>query len=658
MSQITHSQTLPKNIDYWDYYILCRCNDAASKVLQRMEYWDGTKAGGNVHAEQTNDQLVAAKQTPTQDTSRFIYKTREELAWELIGACKERTAYDALDSLIAIQYLKSRHNPIKGFDRTLQYEFQYRTVQAHLDQLYAIIKCFIDHGRQYRPILFAIEQLTQEGIYLNQVMQEDGTLDGKGRLTIKSVAERLSLLHQQLHQDEEEGKKKRAEGEKKPKPLLPTFIKLDLKKDENKEFNADFPLCKNAQCIVQIYTIDCAKMHVPLCKNAQAIPVITTEITTSNYNTEDTYSADLLSQDQHASLSLQEMIASLIAQHGYDAIRSLLPSNPQQQEIATNDTESHSHLPHQGSEQTPPTLEASSNHAPPFTDRSGIPLSLDGQTMTPPPSVVANTPRRSGDVTNHAGDAQQSHDVATQDASFLPSQPNENTATPSKPSNDTRSSEIASQPQNEVSQQIDTSKQTSYSLDGHAAKPTQAEQPPLTTFSEPSTETPSQQKPKRSRKPTPPTEKPAQPEPTPEEVAAVAAKKAMDERCSAWQKRINKWRGYELETKGSVINERRCIRKLCEKYTDQQNKQIYVYLFETDWRWSKPDNRFKIGASEMLTEAGRVLQQLSGKPAVIVDEDLPDNVTPITSAQSNEPTTDLRVIAARARERALANGGN
>jgi hypothetical protein len=370
-----------------------------------------------------------------------------------------------------------------------------------------------------------------------------------------------------------------------------------------------------------------------------------------------TYSADLLSQDRHTltQLSPQEMIAAL-SQIGYTIS---LPSNePTQQEIAASDTESHSHSPHQGSEQIPPTSVASSNHAPPFTDRSGTPLSLDGETMTPPPSVVANTPRRSGDVTNHAGDAQQSHDVATQDASFLPSQPNENTATPSKPSNDTRSSEIASQPQNEVSQQIDTSKQTSYSLDGHAAKPTQAEQPPLTTFSEPSTETPSQQKPKRSRKPTPPTEKPAQPEPTPEEVAAVAAKKAMDERCSAWQKRINKWRGYELETKGSVINERRCIRKLCEKYTDQQNKQIYVYLFETDWRWSKPDNRFKIGASEMLTEAGRVLQQLSGKPAVIVDEDLPDNVTPITSAQSNEPTTDLRVIAARARERALANGGN
>jgi hypothetical protein len=294
MSQITHLATLPKNIDYWDYYILCRCDDAASKVLQRMEYWDGTKANGNVHNERDNDQAIEAGQIPTQDTSRFVYKTREELAWEMIGAVKERSAYTALDDIIKLKYLKSRHNPYKTFDRTLQYEFQYELVQEHLNKLYSIIQCFVAHGRQMRPVLYAIECLTDEGIFLNRIEQEDGTLDGKDLLSVVLVAERLELMHKQMHLDEEESKRKLAEGEKRRKPFLPTFIKSDLKKDEARGFSEAFPLCKNAQCIHaflhnasgQKCTMHCAEKHNGLCKFAQAIPVITTVITNSDYKTE------------------------------------------------------------------------------------------------------------------------------------------------------------------------------------------------------------------------------------------------------------------------------------------------------------------------------------------------------------------------------------
>lgn len=309
MTQITHSQTLPKNIDYWDYYILCRCDDAASKVLQRMEYWDGTKACGNIHNEKDNDQAIVAGKTPTQDTSRYIYKTREELAWEMIGAVKERSAYVALDDIIKLHYLKSRHNPYKTFDRTLQYEFQFDLVQNHLNQLYTIIQCFSAHGRQQRPILYAIEQLVEKGVYINRCQKKDGTLDGKDALTIALVAEQLSLMHSQMHQDEEEGKKKPVEGQKKYKPLLPTFIKQDLKKDELQEFSSDFPLCKNAQCIHtflhnasgQNCTMECAYLHDALCTKTQAIPMTTITVTTnSNYKT---VTEDNVTDTAHADVS-------------------------------------------------------------------------------------------------------------------------------------------------------------------------------------------------------------------------------------------------------------------------------------------------------------------------------------------------------------------
>lgn len=311
MSQITHLTTLPKNIDYWDYYILCRCDDAASKVLQRMEYWDGTKVGGNVHNEKDNDQAIESGNTPTQDTSRFVYKTREELAWEMIGSVKERSAYKALDDIINLKYLKSRHNPYKTFDRTLQYEFQYELVKEHLNKLYFIVQCFTEHKRQMRPVLYAIERLTEEGVFINRIEQEGSTADGKDTLSIALVADRLSLMHKQMHLDEEEGKKKLAEGEKKHKPLLPTFIKLDLKKDELQGFSEAFPLCKNAQCIHtflhnasgQKCTMDCAKKHSGLCKFARAIPVITTEITNNDYNTDcnidDTANADVSTTSQN-----------------------------------------------------------------------------------------------------------------------------------------------------------------------------------------------------------------------------------------------------------------------------------------------------------------------------------------------------------------------
>ncbi|SRR6266581_3171507 len=97
--------------------------------------------------------------------------------------------------------------------------------------------------------------------------------------------------------------------------------------------------------------------------------------------------------------------------------------------------------------------------------------------------------------------------------------------------------------------------------------------------------------------------KAAKPEPTPEEQAFQA-------RCSALQAQINEWRGYPLTTKGPIINEHKAIRTLAEMYTDEQIAKIREYLFNKHWRYSKPDNRYTIGAQIILDEAGNVQQIL------------------------------------------------
>jgi len=81
--------------------------------------------------------------------------------------------------------------------------------------------------------------------------------------------------------------------------------------------------------------------------------------------------------------------------------------------------------------------------------------------------------------------------------------------------------------------------------------------------------------------------------PTPEEIA-------LQERCRGLQAQVNEWRGYGLTKGGAIINEHKCVRALCEQYTDEQVRHIREYLFTTHWRWSKPDNRYTIGACTIL----------------------------------------------------------
>lgn len=107
-----------------------------------------------------------------------------------------------------------------------------------------------------------------------------------------------------------------------------------------------------------------------------------------------------------------------------------------------------------------------------------------------------------------------------------------------------------------------------------------------------------------------PKPKTVKPEPTPEEQAFQA-------RCTALQAQIIEWRGYPLTHKGAIINERKAIRTLAEKWTDEQITASREYLFSKHWRWSKPDNRYTIGAQIILDEIGNVQQILKHpqKPA-------------------------------------------
>jgi len=270
------------NIDYWDYYILCRLDIDAARVLQRMEYWDSTKAGGNAHAEAINDRLEELGEAATQDTSRFVFKAEEELYWELMGSCGEKNIPRIMRFLEEdLHYLVSRKNPFKGFDRTKQFEFQGTLVQQHINKLSALIKIFLDAGRRLSPVQYAIEALTREGSTIEE-------------LTVEQIAAKLGVMHTQTHLDEDVTKYEK--GKKPGKAVLPKFIRLALKKDEKHGFSAEapFPFPQSAEMEAQngslisancgIISADCGNVSAIWGNRFRnlggAIPVITN----SNYN--------------------------------------------------------------------------------------------------------------------------------------------------------------------------------------------------------------------------------------------------------------------------------------------------------------------------------------------------------------------------------------
>ncbi len=233
MSRVTHAEFLPLTIDYWDYYIVCQLNIEAARVLQRMEYWDRTKGDSTSGTEETHQHSHTLSVVPKEDTSRFIWKTEEELYWELMGSCGERALASALKFLVNERaYLACRNNPYRAFDRTKQYQLCYELIQEHITKLGALVKVFVDQGRRVQPVQYAIEALTREGTTIDQ-------------LTVSMIAAKLAAFHTQLHQDEENVR--REVGKKPIKASLPGFIRVHLKKDESEGFTTGFPYPQSAE---------------------------------------------------------------------------------------------------------------------------------------------------------------------------------------------------------------------------------------------------------------------------------------------------------------------------------------------------------------------------------------------------------------------------
>lgn len=237
MGQITHC-SFHLNIDYWDYYILCHMDVNAARVLQRMEYWDKIKGNSLPYSDATNDHSDSIDESLAPEPSRFVFKTEEELYWELFGSCGEKNIPRILRYLEHdLHYLVSRRNPYKGFDRTKQYEFQGTLIQNHINKLSALVQVFLNHGRRLSPIQYAIELLTVRGMAI-----EDLEIDG--------IAACLARLHIQANRDEINAKY--VKGRKPIKPVLSKFIRIALKKDEKYGFNERFPMGASGLSFPQI----------------------------------------------------------------------------------------------------------------------------------------------------------------------------------------------------------------------------------------------------------------------------------------------------------------------------------------------------------------------------------------------------------------------
>src|SRR5260370_34002385 len=153
MSRISHVETQPKNIHFWDYLILCRMNPEAALVLQHMEYWDSTKADDPVGTAPGHP----GESSQVEPCERWIYKSAEELHWELMGLLGEKQVQRVLTFLVDdLHYLARRTNPYHGFDRTKQYALQVTRLQGHLDTLAAIIGAFHLPLSRLRPVFYAI----------------------------------------------------------------------------------------------------------------------------------------------------------------------------------------------------------------------------------------------------------------------------------------------------------------------------------------------------------------------------------------------------------------------------------------------------------------------------------------------------------------------
>src|SRR5438046_1087329 len=80
-----------KSISSWRRQVKINHKYTNTSVSKPVEFSECIKTYSALQNEQLNEQLEQAGKTPTQDTSRWFYKSQEELAWELMGiACEKK----------------------------------------------------------------------------------------------------------------------------------------------------------------------------------------------------------------------------------------------------------------------------------------------------------------------------------------------------------------------------------------------------------------------------------------------------------------------------------------------------------------------------------------------------------------------------------------
>lgn len=281
MSRITHFTNQAKTILYWDYYILCHLDTEAAMILQQLEYWDGVKNKGNIVNRDINDERVENGKEATQDTEQFVYKSQDELKWELMGLVGNNNLGIKLKMLTtSLPYVISRNNPLNPTDRKKQYHLAKGYVQVRIDHLAKIIATFQEVGCRMNAIYYAIEDLTKGHVHVEDL---DNTQVVKKLVELCQQAE----IDDVLAIEDREQQKKSPKGTKKPtpyEPVVPKFLRIQLKTDkqliENINLSSNFPNFKFKEW-------EPLKIKNGLPKNKESIPQnqgISSNYVSSNYN--------------------------------------------------------------------------------------------------------------------------------------------------------------------------------------------------------------------------------------------------------------------------------------------------------------------------------------------------------------------------------------
>ena len=115
-----------------DFLAICEGNHCAAAILAVIEYWTNWKLDSIAKKLQQAEE--AGYGPEAVETEPWIYKTIESFMEDLLNLFGRNKIQASLIYLVQKQYLKRRHNPRVGFDRTHQYLLNLELVQKELDK--------------------------------------------------------------------------------------------------------------------------------------------------------------------------------------------------------------------------------------------------------------------------------------------------------------------------------------------------------------------------------------------------------------------------------------------------------------------------------------------------------------------------------------------